>query len=119
MESSREMEMRHRREREALEAEERATARAGMQHEREERAAAETLQNQQALQKRIDAAAADPARLLDEIFKSEIDLQIDDNDDAIIATPPGALGLIFRRALEQSRPTVIALLKQRQVGEIL
>jgi hypothetical protein len=118
MESSREMEMRHRREREELEAEERAAAREAMVREREANAAAETLRNQQAVQDRVDAAAADPARLLDEIFKSGIDLQIDDND-AIIATPPGGLGLIFRRALEQVRPTVVTLLRQRQVGEIL
>jgi len=109
---------RHRREREELEAEERATARAGMQHEREERAAAETWRNQQALQARIDAAAKDPAAMLAEIAKSGVSLEVDDNG-VIVATPPGVLGLIFRRALEQSRPTVIALLQQRRVGEIL
>ena len=117
-ETGQQMELRHYREREALEERERADEREAMVREREANAAAETLRNQQALQNRIDAAAKDPARLLDEIFKSGIDLQIDDND-AIIATPPGELGVIFRRALEQIRPTAVRLLRQRQVGEIL
>jgi len=117
-ETGQQMELRHYREREALEERERAAAREAMVREREANAAAETLRNQQAVQDRVDAAAADPARLLDEIFKSGIDLQIDDNN-AIIATPSGGLGVIFRRALEQVRPTVVTLLRQRQVGEIL
>jgi hypothetical protein len=112
------MEMRHRREKEALEAEERAAAREAMVREREADAAAELLRNQQAVQDRVNAAAANPAAMLNEIAKLGVTLRVDDHDE-ITATPPGGLGLIFRRALEQVRPTVVTLLRQRQVGEIL
>lgn len=118
MESRMEMEMRHRREREELEAAERAEAAAAMHQQRLDAAAAELLRNQDAVQDRVDAAVADPARLLNEIAKSGVSLEVDDNG-VIVATPPGGLGLIFRRALEQVRPTVVTLLRQRQVGEIL
>ena len=117
-ETAQEMTQRHRREREELEDEERANARAAMQREREERAAEETRQNEAALQARINLAAKDPAGMLAEIKKAGVDLRVDDNDE-ITATPPGGLGLIFRRAIEQVRPTVITLLRQRQTGEIL
>jgi hypothetical protein len=109
---------RHRREREALEAEERAAAREAMVREREANAAAELLRNQQVVRDRINAAAKDPAAMLAEIKKAGVDLRVDDND-TIIATPPGGVGVIFRRAIEQVRPTVVTLLRQRQVGENL
>ncbi|WP_333646843.1 hypothetical protein [Candidatus Binatus sp.] len=109
---------RHRRERESLEAEERAAAREAMVREREANAGAELLRNQQAVQDRVNAAAANPAAMLNEIAKSGVSLEVDDNG-VIVATPPGGLGLIYRRAIEQVRPTVITLLRQRHNGEIL
>ena len=118
MESRMEMEMRHRREREALEAEERATARAVTQREREAAAAAETRRNEAALQARIDAAAADPAALLLDIAKAGVALHVDD-DDRIVATPARGLNLIFRSAIAQGRDRIVELLKQRQQPEIL
>ena len=117
-ETAQEMMLRHRREREELEAAERAEAAAAMHQQRLDAAAAELLQNQANLQARVDTAAKDPAGMLNEIAKSGVDLRVDDNG-AIIATPPGAVGVVFRRALEQARPTVVTLLRQRQVGEIL
>ena len=113
-----EMLARHSREREELETAERAEAAAAMHQQRLDAAAAETLRNEAALQARIAAAAADPAALLLDIAKAGVALHVD-NDDSIIATPPGGLSVIFRRAIEQVRPTVVTLLRQRQVGEIL
>jgi hypothetical protein len=118
MESRAEMETRHRKEREALEAEERAAALAAVQREREARAAEELHRNQQALEERIAAAAADPARMLNEIARDGVTLSVDDGD-TILATPAGGLNLIFRRALERVRPTVITLLRQRQQVETI
>ena len=115
MESSREMEMRHRREREELETAERATARAGMHQQRLDAAAAETARNEANLDARVRAVS--PANLLAELAREGKSIRL--MDDGAIAISPPDLNLIHRRVLETRRDDVIGLLRERQRVQII
>jgi len=115
MESSREMEMRHRREKEALDAEERATARAGMYQQRLDAAAAETAQNEANLDARVRALS--PASLLAELAREGKSIRL--LDDGTIALAPPGLNIIQQRVLENRRDDVAGLLRERQRVQII
>jgi hypothetical protein len=106
---------RHRREREALEVEERADARAAMQREREERAAEETRQNQANLQRRIDETT--PEQVLTELASAGISVRL--NDDGTISVTPGVENMIQKWVIQNKRDEVIALLRERQRIQII
>ena len=109
-ETRQQMELRHYREREALEERERAAAREAMVREREANAAAELLQNQASLDARVRALS--PANLLSELAREGKSIRL--MDDGAIAISPPDLNLIHRRVLETRRDDVIGLLRERQ-----
>ena len=115
METAQEMYLRHRREREALEAEERATARAAFERERASAAAAELLQNQANLDARVRALS--PASLLAELAREGKSVRL--LDDGTIAIAPPGINIIHQRVLETRRDDVIGLLRERQRVQII
>jgi hypothetical protein len=114
-ETAQEMMLRHRHEIAALEERERAAARAAMQRDREERAAAELLQNQANLDARVRALS--PANLLAELAREGRSVRL--LDDGRIAVTPAGLNVIHQKVLETRHDDVAALLRERERSQII
>lgn len=120
METSQQMTERHWRERQELEAAERATAREAMQREREERAAAETAARLRDHEAKLanEVAATNPATMLNAIRSAGVLLSVD-NGGTITALPAGRLTHVQRQVIQQKKDQVVGLLRAAQQAETL
>jgi hypothetical protein len=111
-----EMQARHLRERVALEAEERREAQAVMYQQRQEQEAAEARQRLADLERRVEAAAADPNALISAIEKAGIHLFIEDGN---IVARGGSLNLIQLRAIGLCKSAVCEILEAKAVAQVV